>query len=127
MPTPIVLRYDGPAPKVNERLIPQRGGQGRMVLAARYRKAKDAMAYEFHRQWSGPPLTGRLTVCIKHVSQLDVDAPVKGVLDALEAAAVIRDDKEVEMIQVLRRLGKRGRFSCEVVVVRMGGDDGPVA
>ena len=116
----ITLQYEGPAPLVNDRLIwaPR---LRRLVLGAKYRDAKDAMAYTFLSQYRGAMLRGPVAVTIEHESSTDVDAPLKGILDALETGGIIADDKQVRRLCIVHHPGKRGYFRCTVALECAGG------
>jgi Holliday junction resolvase RusA-like endonuclease len=93
-----------------------------------YRSAKAYAAQCLRVQWAGrEPLQGPLSVLIVEewprlhrqgpaygLPLGDLDAPLKGILDALEAAGVVGDDAQVVELRVSKRHSKPGRIRVVV-------------
>ena len=91
----------GKAIGVNERLIP--GRQGRLVNNPKYKAFKISMAWELSLKlvtFSGP-VSVRLTLELN--KKMDTDSVIKPCLDALEEAGVVKNDKQVRIINVFRK------------------------
>ncbi len=72
-----------------------------MVKSAVYKDSRDLLRDEFRLVYDGDTYAGWVDVEIVEYwpdDKGDVDAPIKGVLDALQAARVIEDDKRVRRV-----------------------------
>lgn len=101
------FQWTGKAVGVNRRLIKARNG--RFVLSPAYRAFKDSLHLTINT--SGRPVAphqGTLHVTVYQESNHDCDALLKPVIDAMEAAGVLKDDKQVMSITV-RRIPKLKR------------------
>lgn len=68
-----------------------------------YEQTSGAVIYDLREQYSGSTLTCTVKVMME-VSWVgeggDIDAPIKGVLDCLERAGVLHNDKQVTELHV---------------------------
>ena len=101
--------YHGRLPRINRRhgarVI---GGKGRVYVTPEYRKSVSDMARAF---------TGSIDETIDRAvdayikvslwSRIDSDAPIKGILDALEQAQIVTNDKLVRDIHISREYHPR--------------------
>ncbi len=91
------LIYQGPVAGENIRLQPRQGG-GQM-LSKRYRAFKDGLAIALASQWPTPPIPRerKVSVCLmlQVPARMDPANLIKPILDGLEAAGVIENDRQV--------------------------------
>ncbi|GAF67900.1 unnamed protein product, partial [marine sediment metagenome] len=85
---------------VNDRLIQ---GRGRFAADPNYKAFKISMAWELSLKmetFTGP-VSVRLTLELN--KKMDTDSVIKPCLDALEEAGVVKNDKQVRIINVFRK------------------------
>lgn len=105
--------YFGRLPRVNRwhNAVAQRTKTGRYCArifeSPEYKALKAAIQMEFRKQLDPVPgyLDVHLVVCKHRVA--DTDGPVKGILDALQASKVIKDDNRVRNILITRKYHRK--------------------
>lgn len=112
--------YEGRLPRLNQKFGARAfGGKGRLYTTGKYKKGLADMAAVFatqmHRTQIDFPVDCTLEVSLWKM--LDTDAPIKAVMDALEASGVLKDDRQIRHLTVLRRYHKRD--STDRVVVQL--------
>jgi Holliday junction resolvase RusA-like endonuclease len=102
----MIAFWSGKAISDNRRIIP--GKQGRFVSNPAYRAFKESVAWECkaHGEYFDCPVSVRLTIAIS--PRMDAQDVIKPVLDALELAGVIRNDRQVKHFQFHREPKQRG-------------------
>ena len=106
----------------NRRLVP--GRNGRWVLAASYRAYKDALHYECTRAKKNNPLRFgpqnpvAVWINFSHLPYLmDLDGPVKPILDALQSSGIIANDSQVVTLLVNCKVRARGPADIQIRVM----------
>jgi Holliday junction resolvase RusA-like endonuclease len=93
------FEWEGKAAGVNKRLM--RSKHGKFMLTPEYRAFKESLGWAINAAETPPdPLQGILTADLHQVTNHDIDALQKPVLDALESCGVIGNDKQVRTITV---------------------------
>lgn len=98
----IIASWTGKAVSENDRLLP---GRGRWRANPEYKAFKEGVAWVLRiEQKDTPPIKG--PVCVQLFMELnpDMDAQniIKPLLDALELAGVIKDDKQIRTFSFYR-------------------------
>ena len=88
----------------NERLIP--GKQGRMVLNPKYRKCKEDLTNLIRSKipegWGGP-IEESIPIVLVLRTNKDVTNLVKIIADCMEGAGLIKNDRIIEDIHIMKR------------------------
>lgn len=99
-------QYTGPLPRINEKF----GacvvcGSARLYNSASYRKKVESIVWSFRVAVDRPPIDFPVDAELVFVlsKRTDSDACVKGVLDALEKAGVVANDRLIRNIRIERR------------------------
>lgn len=88
-----------------------------MVSDPKYKRSREELAWRFKEQFTGDePMTGKLHVLIIIDTFKDADN-FKIILDALQDARVIKNDREVLYYAVAKNVGKLG--SPEKIIVQI--------
>lgn len=88
-----------------------------MVSDPKYKRSREELAWRFKEQFTGDePMTGKLHVTIIIDTFKDADN-FKIILDALQDAGVIKNDREVILYTVVKNVGKLG--SPEKIIVQI--------
>ena len=90
------------------------------VLARRWRAGRDEIVMHLRQAWRKEPIAGPVRVELHAhwpTAAGDVDSPVKAVLDALQHAGVVVNDRQIIDLHVTRSKGGRG--SMQIVVERL--------
>lgn len=115
----MILAYAGPVCSVNNRLQGRTGGKGR-TLTAEYRAFLDGMTMAFRQQWADQPFKpdDRVAVAIdaRVPARMDAQNVIKPVLDALEAAGVYQNDKQVTELHVTKSIETAPVKTCAMYV-----------
>jgi len=84
----------------------------KLILSGEYRTFKEQIGFFCKRdiQFESKPLSMR----IHHSSNLDVDNPVKCIIDGLQEAGVIQNDKLIEDLHVTLDRKKTGRLTVDI-------------
>jgi Holliday junction resolvase RusA-like endonuclease len=93
----IRLSYIGPVVSINAKFMHMKSG--RSFLAPKFRAFKDAMILTFRGQRTEIcPIENKVIVrVVLHVgNRLDIDALEKTILDSLEKAGILKNDKRVK-------------------------------
>jgi len=105
--------WTGVAVGTNRRLIK---GRGRFIANPEYTAFKYSMAWELslHKEVFTGPVSVRLTLELN--KRMDTDSVIKPCLDALQEAGVVKNDKQVRIINVFRkdREGKEDKITFNV-------------
>ncbi len=101
----IHVRWKGQAIGVNRRSI--RSRHGTIITSAVYRAFVTELTVEMLRQGKGYRVVGPADVTVLQYSAHDIDALIKPILDALEDANVIENDKLVTELSVTKRHKRR--------------------
>lgn len=91
------------------------------VLAKRWRAGRDEIALHLRQAWRRRPLQCPVMVTIvEHwpTPRGDVDSPIKAVLDALQHAEVIVNDRQVVEVTATRAPGRGGSLSIKVTALQ---------
>jgi Holliday junction resolvase RusA-like endonuclease len=106
-----------------------RSSKGGVYLSAEARKKRAAIAAAIHAQIGGQPkepITGPCTISITWTPRdnrlADVDAYIKGCLDAITQAGCWLDDKQVDLVSCERLPTPKhpGSWSCEIWAIEEG-------
>jgi Holliday junction resolvase RusA-like endonuclease len=112
--------YDGRLPRLNEKFGARSVRQkARLFTTGKYKRGLSDMAAAFAAARTRAKIDFPVD-CTLEVSMwkmLDTDAPIKAIMDALEAAGVLKDDRQIRHLTVLRRYHKRD--STDRVVVQL--------
>lgn len=115
----MTLTYTGKICGVNSRHTISRG---KMILSRPYREFRDILAIGFASQVTTEN-NGRLPAIANPVSvtarfwltkRMDIDAPIKAVLDALQLAGIIADDNLVRKLIVDKYEARESRIEIDV-------------
>ena len=101
--------YIGKLPKVNAwHSAKTGGGCARIFETPAFKRQKEDLAVSLPKP--SAPITEAVDAVIELAlwKQVDTDAPIKGVLDALEMAGVIANDRQIRNLVVHREYHKRG-------------------
>ena len=100
--------WSGRAVSENRRTIP--GRQGRRVSNPEYRAFKESLAWDCKKWADGQSFQGPVSVRLLLIlnPRMDAQNVIKPVLDALEIAGVIRNDRQVRQFGFYRTDRKRG-------------------
>jgi len=84
------------------------GGKARLFMAKDYRERLEALVWSFRVAHHGPPIDHLVDakVQVRMSKRTDTDAPIKAILDALERAGVIANDRRVRSILIVRKYGQ---------------------
>lgn len=98
-------RATGKLPRVNRKFgATVVGGKARLFTTKEHKDLVEAITFQFQAAHSGPPIDhyvdARLILAMS--KRTDSDAPVKAILDCLEKAGVVSNDKRIRDI-VIRR------------------------
>ncbi|MFW6074461.1 MAG: RusA family crossover junction endodeoxyribonuclease [Chloroflexota bacterium] len=102
--------HKGRLPRGNERLGARTiAGKARMFSTAQYKQNKRDMAVSFSATWPSQPIDYAVDMVIKIAlwKRIDSDACVKGVMDSLEDAGVVANDKQIRDIVIRREYHPR--------------------
>jgi Holliday junction resolvase RusA-like endonuclease len=112
--------YEGRLPRLNEKFGARSMGQkARLFTTGKYKRGLSDMAAAFASARKRATIDFQID-CTLEVSMwkmLDTDAPIKAIMDALEDAAIVKDDRQIRHLTVLRRYHKRD--STDRVVVQL--------
>lgn len=111
----VVLSVEGiKIASINQKFLKRR--DGRLFLNPAYRQFKNDLTICCRAVKIAPPYA----VSIRIRTATDVDAPIKPILDALQAKGVIEDDKHILSLRVMKTPIQRGKHgSVEVIVETM--------
>jgi len=117
----IRLNFKGKLVSCNRRLIP---GKGRLVPSKAYKECKEVVVWCFKSQYAGKPLSNPdILLFYKIGKKADYHNYAKLVLDAMQEAGILKDDKDIGWLnQAPPELHKDGEQD-EVVVIITGGKD----
>lgn len=112
----ITLELDGLPPTAN---LLYRNFRGRRYKTPQGRKYQEQVAGLLHDRWSGQPpyefpVELRLIFTTDNRRRWDIDNRVKALQDCLSMARVIKDDRQVEILHVERKSGKKQWTYIEV-------------
>lgn len=115
----MIAFWSGRAVSENRRMIP--GKQGRHVSNPEYRAFKESVAWtcKAHGEYFDCPVSVRLHLILN--PRMDAQNVVKPVLDALEIAGVIHNDRQVRRFYFDREdrgLGEEDRITITVTEVK---------
>jgi Holliday junction resolvase RusA-like endonuclease len=113
--------YTGRLPGVNEW---HKVSRGRIYEGPEYRKAKEDMAVGFGLRRD--PVIGPvdLLVDVSLWKMRDTDGPIKAIMDALELAGLIENDRQIRNIVINRTYHKKAEpDTLRVVLFEVGGLD----
>jgi len=99
----VIAFWHGRAVSENQRLAP---GQGRFCANESYQAFKESLIWQirpYAEQFPGP-VAVRITMILN--SRIDASNIIKPVLDALQAAGVVKNDKLVQKMQWTRENAK---------------------
>jgi len=107
----ITAKWIGLAVSDNRRLIP---GKGRLVANRAYKKFKEGMAWELTIfETYGREERVSVILRVKLPAHMDVSAIIKAALDAIQLSGVIKDDNQIDRLEVLR-CGTSNRGESEI-------------
>lgn len=108
----VVLNVEGlRIPSINHKFIKRK--DGRFILCPAYRQFKNDLTICCRQVKIAPPYA----VSIRIRTATDVDAPIKPILDALQAKGVIDDDKHILSLRVIKTPIQRGKGGAVEVIV----------
>lgn len=112
--TVIRIQYTGDICPVNQKYVGRN-----FTLSNRYRAFKTALGYKAKESYNGNLLSGNLCVYIKfyYPKVMDIDAPIKCVLDSLNDI-IWEDDKQIQELFVRKKKGKEYMLDIKVVEMR---------
>jgi Holliday junction resolvase RusA-like endonuclease len=113
----IKATWEGVVCSDNRRLLP---GKGRMIANPKYTAFKNDMALTISLDNLGKsPIEGRVFVILRcHIPpRMDVTAIIKAALDAIQLSGAIRDDNQVDALEVWRMGPSEGKVSTIVFEV----------
>ena len=114
----IIASWTGKAVSENDRLLP---GKGRWRANPAYKAFKESVAWVLRiEQKDTPPITGR--VCVRLFLELnpDMDATniIKPVLDAIQLAGAINNDKQIRTFGLYREDQAAGEEDLIGIIVQ---------
>jgi Holliday junction resolvase RusA-like endonuclease len=118
-----VTIYNVIIPSINQKYIINKK-TGQLVLSGAYRKFKEDLSLLFSKIEPVPP-PYRINVLVR--TYKDIDNFVKVMLDSLEAAGAIKNDRDVVLLNIRKFPAKRGAseaFAVEVLTDDEKDEDG---
>lgn len=98
-------------------------GKARIFEGSKYKRDKQAAAVSFSAVRPGKPIDYPVdcTIVVSIWKVLDTDAPIKGIMDALELGGILKDDRQIRHLTVKRKYHKRDTTDwCIVQLFRTG-------
>lgn len=98
-------RADCKLPRINRKMgATVVGGRARLFTTKEHKQTMEQLAWAFRSSWKGAPIDHYVDahITIAMSKRTDTDAPVKSILDALEDAGVVENDKRVRDLVVRR-------------------------
>lgn len=117
--------YDGKLPRLNQKFGARAfGGKGRLFTTSEYKKGLEAIALSFAINRPDSPIDYPvdLQITVELWKMIDTDAPIKAIMDALEHAGVVKDDRLIRDVTVFRRYHKRDEIDRCMVELTVTGE-----
>lgn len=91
--------------------------------AKRYKQFQDELKIEIFKAMQGmrrPTYKKNIQLLISISTYLDIDNPVKGIIDVLAEIGIIENDREIRKLKVVKTPAKRG--SVESLIIKVEGE-----
>lgn len=96
---------------------------GRSYNTKRYKEFCKELVYRMREQYTGVPIIYNISLAISLFTYYDIDNLLKPILDSLEAAGVIENDRQVTFLVVSKHPKKRGSLSDIVIRITEAQDE----
>jgi len=107
----IEIKYTGKTVGVNARM---KQGKGRWYKNPEYKAFQTALFYEIKRCME-TIILNPITVTIRMITKHDIDNLIKPILDTLELAGVMANDKQISLL-IVNRVQKIGNGPDELLI-----------